>query len=134
VTTQPKSPATSSTSGVNGHWDLVQRIANSEQFTKSPKVRDFLLYVCRALLEERVGDINEQRIGERVFGRAENYNPSEDNIVRSQARILRQKLETYFASEGAHEPFVLQIRSRQFHSRAFRCLPPPESAGSTTRT
>jgi hypothetical protein len=94
---------------VNGHWDLVQRIANSEQFTKSPKVRDFLLYVCRALLEERVGDINEQRIGERVFGRAENYNPSEDNIVRSQARILRQKLETYFASEGAHEPFVLQI-------------------------
>jgi hypothetical protein len=56
-----------------------------------------------------VEEISEQKIGERVFHRPPEYNPNEDNIVRSQARLLRQKLEAYFATEGAGEPMVLRI-------------------------
>ncbi len=88
------------------------------------------------MLEERIDDINEQKIGERVFGRSQSYNPSEDNIVRSQARILRQKLEGYFAAEGAEEPLILRIpkggyvpelveRSRQFPSAPIASAPAP---------
>ena len=91
------------------YWELVQRIANSEQFAKSPKVRDFLVYVCRSRLDARIDDINEQKIGERVFGRSENYNPSEDSIVRAQARILRHKLDSYFSTEGVAEELILRI-------------------------
>jgi hypothetical protein len=67
------------------------------------------LYVCRCALENRLDEISEQRIGERVFERALDYNPTEDNIVRSQARLLRRKLEDYFASEGEQEPVILRI-------------------------
>jgi hypothetical protein len=49
------------------------------------------------------------RIGERVFHRSANYNPNQENIVRSQARLVRQKLESYFASEGYTEPLLLII-------------------------
>jgi hypothetical protein len=68
-----------------------------------------LLYVCRSALDSHTDEISEQKIGERVFHRAPDYNPNEDNIVRSQARLLRQKLEAYFATEGAEEPLLLRI-------------------------
>jgi hypothetical protein len=90
-------------------WLLVCRIVESERFARSARIRDFLLYVSRAALEDRLEDISEHKIGERIFERSQNYNASEDNIVRSHARILRQKLEAYFSDEGANEPVILQI-------------------------
>lgn len=89
--------------------ELVKRVLASSQFNRSLRLQKFLSYVCEAALQDRLEDINEQRIGERVFGRPESYNAAEDNIVRSQARILRQKLEVYFANEGAFEPILLRI-------------------------
>lgn len=85
------------------------RISESQRFAKSARLRDFLLYVCRAALDSHIEEISEQKIGERVFHRPSDYNPNEDNIVRSQARLLRQKLEAYFATEGAEEPLTLRI-------------------------
>jgi hypothetical protein len=90
-------------------WALAQRIINSPHFVKSGRLQDFLLYVCRCALENRIDEISEQRIGERVFERGANYNPNEDNIVRSQARLLRRKLDAYFESEGEQEPVILRI-------------------------
>jgi hypothetical protein len=93
----------------DSRWELAQRIIISPHFVKSGRLQDFLLYVCRCALENRIDEISEQRIGERVFGRAPDYNPNEDNIVRSQARLLRQKLDSYFAAEGEREPIILRI-------------------------
>jgi hypothetical protein len=44
-----------------------------------------------------------------VYGRQAGCNPNEDNILRSQARLLRMKLEHHFAHEGKHEPMVITI-------------------------
>ena len=93
----------------DARWDLVIRISESQRFAKSLRLREFLLYVCRSALDSHTDEISEQKIGERVFHRAPDYNPNEDNIVRSQARLLRQKLEAYFATEGAEEPLILRI-------------------------
>ncbi len=48
-------------------------------------------------------ELTEQKIGERVFARPEGYKPGDDNIVRNYARLLRQRLDHYFAEEGQHE-------------------------------
>src|SRR5262249_24396089 len=111
VSLQSKTASDSSIAGLetDSRWALVQRIIASQPFIKSAKLQGFLLYVCRCWLENRIDEISEQRIGERVFQRPPGYNPNEDNIVRSQARLLRQKLEAYFASEGEHEPVILKI-------------------------
>ena len=90
-------------------WDLVLRVAASPEFEKSAKLRAFLLYVCERALQHRSDEITEQQIGVHVFGRASNYNPGDDNIVRAQARVLRWKLDKYFTGEGASAPVTIVI-------------------------
>jgi len=89
--------------------DLVRRVVSSSTFEKSPKLRAFLVYVCRCAIDMQRAAATEQQIGIHVFGRPAGYNPNEDNIVRSQARLLRLKLEHHFANEGKHEPVVIAI-------------------------
>lgn len=90
-------------------WLLVQQIVQSAPFEKSPKLRSFLLFVSERALSGHKGEINEQEIGVQVFGRAPGYNPGDDSIVRSQARILRQKLAEYFAGAGAESKILVEI-------------------------
>ena len=88
---------------------LVVRVAASPHFQKSPKLREFLLYVCEKALANQPEQINEQFIGCRVFGRRPDYNSNEDNIVRVEARQLRRRLADYFDKEGRDEPTVIEI-------------------------
>ena len=90
-------------------WKLVQEVVASNLFEKSPRLRAFLLYVAEMELSGRRQEINEQHIGTQVFGRASNYNPGDDSIVRSQARFLRQRLAEYFATAGAGSAMVIEI-------------------------
>lgn len=90
-------------------WALVERIAESRSLGKSPRLADFLRYVCDRQIRGRNDDITEQRIGVKVFGRREGYNSSEDNIVRNYARTLRKRLADYFRTEGRDEPLLILI-------------------------
>ena len=89
--------------------ELVRRVVTSPTFEKSARLRAFLLYVCRCAFENKPEEATEQQIGIHVYGRLPGYNPNEDNIVRSQARVLRSKLEHYFANEGKEETTVISI-------------------------
>lgn len=90
-------------------WHLVLRIAESTQFRKSAKLREFLCYVARCAIEGDLDAVSEQQIGCKVFGRNPDYNTGEDSIVRVQARLLRKKLEEYFAERGLQEPIAVSI-------------------------
>lgn len=89
--------------------ELVSRVASSSTFEKSPRLRAFFRHVCQCALEHKPEAATEQQIGIHVYDRPPGYNPNEDNIVRSQARLLRMKLEHYFANEGKDEPVVITI-------------------------
>jgi hypothetical protein len=88
---------------------LLQRVLWSHQIKNSGRIRDFLVYVFERALEEPGAEIHEQEIGCRVFGRAEDYDTSIDNVVRVTASQVRKKLEIYFAGDGASEPVILEI-------------------------
>jgi len=88
---------------------LVQRVLESRIFSKAPKRREFLRYICEHAIEGRSEPVHEREIGLRAYHRAADYDPSVDNIVRVEARNLRTQLEQYFRTEGAREPFVLRI-------------------------
>jgi hypothetical protein len=96
-------------SPTDARWDLVRRVADSVYFRKGPKLRAFLLYVCENTILGRPENVREQLIGSKVFGRITDYNLSDDNIVRVEARELRKRLEAYFASEGKDEAVVIEI-------------------------
>ena len=90
-------------------WELVERIVASPCFVKSPRLCSFLIYICDLHLRGRADEINELNIGEALFDRPANYDPSADGIVRSHASRLRQRLDQYFSEEGAQEPIRLLI-------------------------
>jgi hypothetical protein len=93
----------------DARWELVLRVADSVYFRKGQKLRAFLLYVCENNILGRPENVREQLIGSRVFGRHADYDPSNDNIVRVEARELRKRLEAYFAREGKNEAAVIEI-------------------------
>jgi hypothetical protein len=90
-------------------WEVVQKVAASASFQRSPRLRELLLYICERAIQNRPDELREQSIGRGVFGRKADYNPAEDNIVRVEMRQLRKRLEEYFATEGKDEPYVVAI-------------------------
>jgi len=88
---------------------LIERVAASEQFSRSARLRDFLLYVGRQSLKEGRLEIHEQEIGSKVFGRPDSYDRSADNIVRVNATELRKRIDSYFTLDGAKEPLIFEI-------------------------
>src|SRR5262249_47634205 len=89
--------------------ELVQRIAASPQFRKSPRMREFLFFITERTLQGQADELTEHNIGCGVFGRTDGYDPTEDNIVRVSARQLRSKLKEYCQAEGETEPLLLEI-------------------------
>ncbi len=96
-------------SAVREKRELVDRVANSPTFQKSPRLREFLVYVADCTTNDRLEDTREQQIAVNVFNRKADYNSGLDNIVRVEARSLRKRLEAYFATEGKNEPIVISM-------------------------
>lgn len=90
-------------------WELAQRVASSTLFKKSPRLRQFLLFVAERSISGHADDISEYEIGWKVFERGPNYNPVDDSIVRSAARQLRAKVKEYFETEGIGENLIVEI-------------------------
>ena len=88
--------------------ELVHRVASSVTFEKSPRLRAFFLHVCRCARENKSEEATEPQIAIYVYGRRPGYNPNEDNIVRSQARVLADEAGAPFRQRG-------QGRARHHH-------------------
>jgi hypothetical protein len=87
----------------------MERVVSSSQFRSSSRLREFLLYIAECALKGTPEAATEQQIGVHVFHRPPGYNSSEDSIVRTHARLLRQRLAEYFATEGAAEPTIIEV-------------------------
>jgi hypothetical protein len=100
---------------VHGHiqgdprWQLVERVAASPHLKASVRLQEFLFYISECAIREVPGEATEQQIGIHVFHRRPGYNSSEDSIVRTHARLLRQKLTAYFENEGCDEEIILDV-------------------------
>ena len=112
--------------------ELVHRVASSSTFERSPRLKAFFLHVCRCALDNKPEAATEHQVGICVYDRPPGYNPNEDNIVRSQARLLRMKLEHYFANEGKNEAIVITIPKGRylpvFETRSEAPAQPPGAA------
>jgi hypothetical protein len=95
--------------GRDPRWKLVERIVATPSFAKSARLSSLLLFVTRESLTGRPEELREQIIGERVFGRSVGYDPRDDNIVRSHASRLRNRLDTYFREEAVDEELRVTI-------------------------
>jgi len=104
-----KEADSSSSSVADTRRELLNRIVASSIFSKCERLSSLLVYVCDLSLAGRAKEINEQKIGEAVFGRPRDYDSSIDGIVRTQASRLRQRLDLYFNEEGVNEAVRIVI-------------------------
>lgn len=71
-------------------------------------MKRFLEFTVRQALEGRSGELKEALVGVEVFDRPADYDPRLDPIVRVEARRLRQKIQEYYATEGARDPVRIE--------------------------
>lgn len=90
-------------------WQLAQRVAESPSFASAPLLARFLLFACERTLTSRTDELTERNIGVIVFHRRPDFKTSEDNIVRTYARQLRQRLERYFDEQEPDAPLRIAV-------------------------
>ena len=92
-------------------WLLVQRILATPDFERSPRLSDFLRYICRLTLEGRSDAISEQHIGEVVFGRGtisfDGYLKDEEATAAVIEDALRET--PHALVDVSHRQFALEV-------------------------
>jgi hypothetical protein len=87
----------------------LERVRRSQTISGSEKLVQFLSFVVQTTLNGNAGYLKETVVGVFVFGRAPDYDPKADTVVRSQAWRLRSKLSEYYQAEGADDPLIIDI-------------------------
>jgi TolB-like protein len=114
----------------------LDRLLRSALFLQSDRLARFLRFAIENALAGNTDLLKEYVIGTEVYDRKPPYHPSQDSIVRTEARRLRAKLKEYYESEGKQDPVFIYFRPgtyvplfRRNESQAALSPdePPPES-------
>ena len=117
-------------------------MAASEAFRGSPQLVAFLRYVVEATLRGEQDRIKGYTIAVEALGRADDFDPQTDPIVRVEAMRLRRALNRYYANGGKHDPVVIdlplgsyvpvfrRVRARCRPARPAAVLPAPRAVGT----
>ncbi len=92
------------------HLSQVERLVNSHTLHGSESLCKLLRYLADHALKNPGVALKEYQIATEVFGRPADFDPHLDSLVRVQAGRLRSKLFEYYASEGAEDPIVVELR------------------------
>jgi hypothetical protein len=87
----------------------VQRVLESPQFRRTPKLQRFLELICDYYFQNRAHEINEFLIATEAFGKGPGFDPSQDSLVRVQAREVRRRLREHYQSDGKGSRLILDI-------------------------
>jgi TolB-like protein len=90
--------------------DELSRILESSIFVQSDRLGRFLRFTVEKTLAGEGEMLKEYLIGTEVYNRPSSYRPSEDSIVRGEARRLRSKLKEYYESVGKNDPLSIHYR------------------------
>jgi TolB-like protein/Tfp pilus assembly protein PilF len=86
------------------------RVLESPIFVQSDRLGRFLRFAVEHAISGSDEGLKEYVIGTEVYDRKPPYHPSQDSIVRTEARRLRTKLKEYYESEGKNNPLFIYFR------------------------
>lgn len=100
----------------------IDRLTASRTLHGSESLCKLLRYLARQALDHPGVAVKEYQIATEVFGRSSDFDPQVDSMVRVQAGRLRSKLAEYYSTEGAADPFAVELPKGSyavaFHARA----------------
>jgi TolB-like protein len=88
----------------------LDRLLQSAPFLQSGRLGRFLRFAIENALAGNRDLLKEYVIGTEVYDRKPPYHPSQDSIVRTEARRLRAKLKEYYEAEGKQNPVFIYFR------------------------
>ena len=87
----------------------LERVLASPEFRSSPRLSQFLRYLVVTAVEGRGQELKETVVGMDVFGRASDYDPKIDPVVRKEAGRLRARLREYYLGSGAGDTVRIDV-------------------------
>src|SRR2546428_2249187 len=91
----------------------LERILSSQTFGNGTQASRLLRFIVERTLEHREEEIKESVLGVEVFGRP-SFDPRTDPIVRVEASRLRQKLTSYYQSDGKEDGLRIVLPKRGY--------------------
>jgi Malectin domain len=89
-------------------------IRGSSVLARSPSLLKLFDYIVRKYVEGETEHLKEYSIAVDAFGRAVDFDPKLDSIVRVEVYRLRKKLKQYYATEGADRTFEIVLEPGQY--------------------
>lgn len=86
------------------------RLLESPIFAQSDRLGRFLRFAVEHAISGSEEGLKEYVIGTEVYDRKPPYHPSQDSIVRTEARRLRTKLKEYYEHEGKNDEIFIYFR------------------------
>jgi len=93
--------------------EALDQLLASKTFSRSGQLKRLLVYLRDATVSTDPTVWSETSIGANAFGRRD-FNPKLDTIVRVEMRRLRQKLDEYYAGEGAESAVRLRFERNTY--------------------
>jgi tetratricopeptide (TPR) repeat protein len=87
----------------------VTRAVQAPRFATSPRLSRLLKFLVDEAIAGRGAALKGYTIGLEVFDKRDDFDPSQDPIVRVQMGRLRQALELYYHNEGATDPIRIML-------------------------
>jgi hypothetical protein len=101
--------ASSAPMDIEGVQVQLRRILASRFFSHSERLHRFLSFAANHALAASGERLKEYMVGLEVYDRGPDYDPRIDPIVRVEARRLRAKLRSYYASIGRNDPVLVEL-------------------------
>jgi hypothetical protein len=93
---------------------LLENVLGSHQFRGSRRCQILLRHITERTLAGDTSSLKERTLGIEVFGRAPDYDTSQDPIVRAGAAEIRKKLAQYYQEPGHESEVRIELLSGSY--------------------
>jgi tetratricopeptide (TPR) repeat protein len=107
VSAHAKEPDRPDERSIRAHLKKV--LASATFGNRAERAKRFLNFIVEETLAGRQESLKEYKIGVDVFGRPPDYDPQIDPIVRLEAGRLRNRLNSYYRSEGSADSVQIGV-------------------------
>ena len=92
-------------------------VLDSDLFARLERIRDFLTYIVKEEIAGRGDALLGKVIAKEVYGREPIEGGDPENIVRVEARRLRQLLDLYYETIGSRDPIRIYVDTGGYRPR-----------------
>ncbi|HEX5481463.1 MAG TPA: malectin domain-containing carbohydrate-binding protein [Terriglobia bacterium] len=82
----------------------------SRTFSKCQNLAKLLHYLCQKCHDGCASELKEYNIGVEALGRAADFDPTTNSVVRVEFHRLREKLKKYYETEGMADPVAISLQ------------------------